>query len=400
MGIKPDSVACTYLRADSEQSAAYIIALYRLRLQNDSFARVWSCTGADAKIVEAIAAAMQSHILRWNEANAKETGVNWVIDDTDGNGWLRLSPELEDAEFTVLEELWQLCNESSGNDDATFFEKAESVAKKSTLFFLLREMKVIRTDGSIKEVWPHIEHVVSNLHSENLRAMLPNHTATERQAMLRFTAFVHDLFNVVAIDNDWLQLHAHGSAALIYRFFVTRLGFTPEKSASIARVIDLHHILQLQKVDGLRGHDRALDPAVLATFYAASADRLEELGRLIAFSLADVSKREDFRSEHVIATLGILRSLLDQASSSDDANGLERKASFVHDALAEAAKVIAYLEAESKRDDLTPAKKDTIQASVEAVQTVLAWLKEWINEYARVCSNAMISTLAADPQPT
>lgn len=343
MTITPKSSKYTeldYIRDDEDGGATYLEVLYNFLLTDNSFAELWSHAGSDSAVIPNIFDSLAVHLSEWNQEN-ENTGIEWLLKD-DGLGWLGLEPEVEEGEFEVLKEIWELSQASVAQhtSDGDFFKQAEWVSKNSQLFSLLQEMKVIRANGTIKNVWPHVENVVTHLHSEETTDF-ELRSAPERQALLRFTAFVHDLFNVVAIDNDWLQLHAHGGSAFLYRFFVVKMGFDPAEAASIARVVDLHHLLQLLKIGDVTQRDRVMEPENVAEFYAERPSGLEELSRLIQFSLADVGRQPgQFRSEHIAATLALLRQFVEVDSTHDD----EKKRQIAQQAVEQAAQTIAYLE--------------------------------------------------------
>jgi len=397
MRIEPSSSAFNHLdhvRQGSDKGASYIEKLYQFLFQPNPFVELWSMTGANSEIILDIAQAIEDHLNEWNTKNA-ETNIEWQLKD-DGEGWIGLEPALEQNEFTVLQRVWQLSQDSVTNKmtDADFFQAAAKMTDESLLFSALRGMQVVRTNGKVKKVWPHIENVVSSLHSEELTDF-GDQTAIERQAIVRFTAFVHDIFNVVAIDNDWLQLHAHGGAALIYRFLVKKMTFTPEKAASIVRVIDLHHILQLQKIDGVVEMDRVVDPQEAAAFFASIPNGLEELSRLLWFSLADVGQSfSQFRAEHITAALGLLNLLIE----ADGATQQERKIELSRQAIIEGSKIQARLSQEVDLVELekVPLFKGLINELSRRIEALVAFIKNLGEDAPDFPPQAILMTLSSN----
>ncbi|MBP7876237.1 hypothetical protein KA012_04555 [Candidatus Woesebacteria bacterium] len=374
------------VRRNPAESEHYLQALYQWLLTDNTFASLWTCTGANPEVIATIGRALHEHLEGWNKAN-EATGVSWEL-KTDGNGWVGLESELEETEFAVFEQLWKLSLDSAETlSDSEFFAQANALVLDSRLFELLRTMQVTRVDGTTKTVWPHIEAVVSNLNSDSLPALEP-YTAAERRGILRFTAFVHDIFNVVAIDNDWLQLHAHGGAAFIYRFLVTQMQMNPTEAASIVRVIDLHHVLQLQKVEGISGRDRVLEQDDLASFFASLPNGLEELGRLIIFSLADTSQRRDFQSEHVIASLGLIDIFLNMQPEMNHT----KRVAVAKAAITAASEVIVYFQGEQA---VHPEKVEVLNGLLETVRAMIEKLKVVINIFSIDQPHAVVAMMAA-----
>ncbi len=374
------------IRMGPDHGAAYLKGLYDFLLTgSNTFADQWSKTGADSKIIIEIFEALATHILQWNAAN-EETGIKWEL-KADGNGWLGLEPELEQAEFDALEDLWRL-SQDAALDTAAFFQEAEKISGKSKLFSLLRSMEVTRPNGTTKMVWPHVKSVVLQSQPETLKdfGILP---AAFRQSRFKFAALGHDLVNVVAINNDWLQLHAHGAAALIYRFLVVRLRMESEEATSIVRMIDLHHILQLQKLKTVEGSDRVLEPEEMAASFARREQGLEELSRLIWFSLVDVGTlRQDFRSEHIAASLELIQQFIEL----DNAHDLTEKITLAQAAIEQAAQTIDYLQRQMEREDERTPLFEQLSHEIRNAISVLKTYLQLIANYMPHAALAMTDT--------
>lgn len=79
------------------------------------------------------------------------------------------------------------------------------------------------------------------------------------------------------------------------------------EAARIARVVDLHHILELIQLEGgAFNPNRVLTPQEVVRAFAKMENGWEIFGRLMLFCLVDVGERELFKAEHVTAALAMV----------------------------------------------------------------------------------------------
>lgn len=334
------------------EASALLRALY-LALLADSegnlYQNGWEADGTDqSSALSQAAGLLRNHLREWKRGNGNRLPDWQMVDRSfrdgqqakeggrDDVGWLRLSQESELVEFVLMHQVYELAQASArdGRTTQQFYDEAVKILEESRLFNSLQQLKVYRgVDPQTgvqrqKDVGKHVKEVVLQiedgpelsdwlLQSRDETQSPAYLSADERRGDQRFVALLHDIFNIVLADNDWLNFHAHGAAAFLYRFFVLQVGKTHEEAARIIRVVSLHHVLETIIYDNEHKEwNRVLTPEEVIQGLAAMPDGWEIFGRLIRFCLIDVGEKLNFKSQHVQAILAMVNQLVSTVESS------------------------------------------------------------------------------------
>lgn len=377
---------------DSEDRPLVLRALYLLLLNPDGahFRDGWGSEGLVGQATELL----HRHVESWNNHQENENNPTVVLRERPGNdGWLSVvdrtieseksyieSNQLEQNEYMVLNALWQWAHTSVDQNltDEQFLEQANEIIRSSVLFRSLRELEIVRTNGTTKQVWPHVEDVTGRSTSNFSLNDFEQYTSAQRKAEQRFVAITHDIANLLFADADFLQFHAHASAELLYTFF-RQQGFDHTEAARIVRVVDLHHILELVRLEnGMDNPNRVLTPQEVVRAFAAMENGWEIFGRLMLFCMVDVGEKELFKAEHVTAVLAMVQALVtetelaisDEVKQRNAIRAVKTATTFVDE---------MNRKYELKRAEAAPQAPMETQAVPTGLQAILAAIQGYMN---------------------